>query len=112
MIEKIIQSNFVSEEYFLYVKLKNYFDRRIIQTISYSGPNVGMNFFYEHKNVGFSLKEVLFMFQCHSPKSSPPSPSPTESKGMFYTSVSLLLSRIQGYHYHLSKLHIYAYNII
>ena len=38
----------------------------------------------------------------------PPSPSPTESKRLFYTSVSLLLSRIQGYHYHLSKFHIYA----
>ena len=35
-------------------------------------------------------------------------PSPTESKRLFYTSVSLLLSRIQGYHYHLSKFHIYA----
>ena len=38
----------------------------------------------------------------------PPSPSPTESKRLFYTSVSLLLARIQGYHYHLSKFHIYA----
>ena len=38
----------------------------------------------------------------------PPSPSPTESKRLFYTSVSLLLSRIHGYHYHLSKFHIYA----
>ena len=38
----------------------------------------------------------------------PPSPSPTESKRLFYTSVSLLLSRTQGYCYHLSKLHIYA----
>ena len=38
----------------------------------------------------------------------PPSPSPTESKRLFYPSVSLLLSRIQGYHYHLSKFHIYA----
>ena len=37
-----------------------------------------------------------------------PSPSPTESKSPFYISVSLLLSRIQGYHYHLSKFHIYA----
>ena len=36
----------------------------------------------------------------------PPSPSPTESKRLFYTSVSLLLSRIQGYRYHLSKFHI------
>ena len=32
----------------------------------------------------------------------PPSPSPTESKRLFYASVSLLLSRIQGYCYHLS----------
>ena len=38
----------------------------------------------------------------------PPSPSPTESKRLLYTSVSLLLSHIQGFHYHLSKFHIYA----
>ena len=38
----------------------------------------------------------------------PPTPSPTESKRLFYTSVSLLLSPIQGYHYHLSKFHICA----
>ena len=37
-----------------------------------------------------------------------PSPSPTGSKRLFYTSVSLLLSRTQGYCYHLSKFHIYA----
>ena len=37
----------------------------------------------------------------------PPS-SPTESKRLFYTSVSLLLSCIQGYRYHLSKFHIYV----
>ena len=37
-----------------------------------------------------------------------PSPSPTESKRLFFISVSFLLSRIQGHHYHLSKLHIYA----
>ena len=35
-------------------------------------------------------------------------PSPTESKRLFYASVSLLLSCIQGYRYHLSKFHIYA----
>ena len=39
---------------------------------------------------------------------SPPSPSPTESIRLFYTSVSLLLSHIQGYCYHLSKFHIYV----
>ena len=38
----------------------------------------------------------------------PLSPSPTESKRLFYTSVSLLLSRIQGYCYHHSKFHIYV----
>ena len=38
----------------------------------------------------------------------PPFPSPTESIRLFYTSVSLLLSHIQGYCYHLSKFHIYA----
>ena len=38
----------------------------------------------------------------------PPSPSPTESERLFYTSVSLLLSRIQGYCYHLSKFRIYG----
>ena len=38
----------------------------------------------------------------------PRSLSPTESKRLFYTSVSLLLSHIQGYHYHLSKFHIYV----
>ena len=39
---------------------------------------------------------------------SPPSPSPTESIRLIYTSVSLLQSRTQGYCYHLSKFHIYA----
>ena len=38
----------------------------------------------------------------------PPSHSPTESKSPLYTSVSILLSHIQGYHYHLSKFHIYV----
>jgi len=37
-----------------------------------------------------------------------PTPSPTESKRLFYTSVFLLLPRIQCYHCHLSKFHIYA----
>ena len=37
----------------------------------------------------------------------PPSPSPTESNSLFYTSVSLVLFCIYGYRYHLSKFHIY-----
>ena len=50
---------------------------------------------------------ILYMFQCHSPKSSHPHPLP-ESKRLFYTSVSLLLSCIHGYHYHLLKFHVYV----
>ena len=38
----------------------------------------------------------------------PPSPSPTEYKSLFFTSVSLLLPCIQDCHYHLSKFHIYV----
>ena len=38
----------------------------------------------------------------------PNHPPDTESKRLFYTSVSLLLSCIQGCHYHFSKFHIYA----
>ena len=47
---------------------------------------------------------ILYMFQCHSPKSSHPLPL----SQMFYTAVSLLFSHIQGYCYRLSKFHIYA----
>ena len=42
----------------------------------------------------------------------PPYPSPIESKILFYTSVSLLLSCIQCYRYHLSKFHIYAFSSV
>ena len=38
----------------------------------------------------------------------PLSPSPIESKSLFYISVSLFLSCIYGYRYHLSKFHIYV----
>ena len=65
---------------------------------------------YRASNLGWRLISymILYKFQCHSPKSPPPSVSPTESKRLFYTSVSLLLSCIQGYCYYLSKFHIYA----
>ena len=38
----------------------------------------------------------------------PPSPSPTESKSLCFTSVSLLLPCKQDHRYRLSKFHIYA----
>ena len=37
-----------------------------------------------------------------------PASSPKESKMLFYTSLSLFLSHVQGCHYHFSKFHIYA----
>ena len=42
----------------------------------------------------------------------PPLPSPTESIRLLYTSMSLLLSRIQSYRYHLSKFHKYAFSSV
>ena len=55
---------------------------------------------------------ILYMSQCHSPKSCP-LPSPTESKRLFYTSVSFLLSHIQGYHYHLfNSIHMRQYTVL
>ena len=55
------------------------------------------SFLYPTSNLDWRFVSymILYMFQCHSPKSSAP-PSPTESKRLFYTSVSLLLSPIQG----------------
>ena len=50
---------------------------------------------------------ILYMFPSHSPKSSHPLPLP-QSPEDCSSSVSLLLSHIQGYCYHLSKFHIYA----
>ena len=50
---------------------------------------------------------ILYMFQCYSPKSSHPLPLPQSPKDCSIH-LCLLLSRIQGYRYHLSKFHIYA----
>ena len=60
-------------------------------------PGLAIHFIYYVIHVSMPISQII-----------PPSPSPTESKRLFCTSVSLLLSRIQGYRYHLSKFHIYA----
>ena len=60
-------------------------------------PGLAIRFTYDNIHVSMPFSQTI-----------PPLPSPTESKRLFYTSVSLLLSPIQGYRYHLSKFHIYA----
>ena len=58
---------------------------------------------------GFTLDSIIVSMLFS--QNIPPSPSPTESNRLFNTSVSLLLSHIQGCHYHLSKFHICAFYI-
>ena len=60
-------------------------------------PGLATRFIHDSIHVSMPFSQIF-----------PPSPSPTESMRLFYTSVSLLLSRTQGYCYHLSKFHIYA----
>ena len=60
-------------------------------------PGLAIHFTYDILHVSMPFSHIIS-----------PSPSPTESKRLFNTSVSLLLSHIQGYRYHFSKFHIYA----
>ena len=60
-------------------------------------PGLAIRFLYDIIHISMMFSQII-----------PPLPSPTKSKRLFYTSMSLLLSHIQGYHYHLSKFHIYV----
>ena len=55
-------------------------------------PGLATQFIHDILHVSMPFSQII----SHSP-------SPTESKRLFYTSVSLLLSHIQGYCYHLSQ---------
>ena len=60
-------------------------------------PGLEIHFTYDNIHASIPFSKII-----------PPSPSPIQSKRLFYISVSLLVTRIQGYHYHLSKFHIYG----
>ena len=60
-------------------------------------PGLAIHFLYDIIHVLMPFSQLI-----------PPSLSHRVQKTVLYTSVSLLLSRIQGYCYHLSKFHIYV----
>ena len=64
-------------------------------------PGLVIYFTYDNMHVSMLFSQII-----------PPLPSTTESKSLFFTSVSLSLSCIQGHHYHLSQFHMYSVNTL
>ena len=75
----------------------SFFFPSILHPASCIEHRLAIHFFHDSIHVSVPFSQII-----------PPSPSPSEFKSPLYTSVSLLLSCIQGHHYHLSKFHIYV----
>ena len=65
--------------------------------VSCIGHRLAIRFLHDSIHITMPFSQII-----------PPSPSPSESKSPLYTSVSFLLSCIQGRHCHLPKFHIYV----
>ena len=72
-----------------------------------SAPALSILYHASNLDWQFVSHMIICMFQCHSPKSSHPRSLPQSPKDCSIR-LCLLLSRIRGYRYHLSKFHIYA----
>ena len=68
-----------------------------VRPVSCVKPRLAIYFTYGNIHVSMLFSQIS------------PSPSPTESNSLFFTSVSLLLSPIQGYCYHLSVFPVVMY---